>query len=395
MIRKALKFSPIVGLFGHRQVGKTTLAGVLTPNYVTLDLVESVSQAQANPTGFLATHLGAHSAPPLAIDECQMAPALFPALKERVRVNPAPGQFLLTGSVRFSSRKAIRESLTGRMIAWELLPMDWSEMHGTPLPDTIVRQMRAKQDKIEFKPHPAFSQKSYQNALAQGGLPGVFAVRDPSIRAQRYETQINTIIERDLRLLVETTLGFRTLRELGVALARQAGGALDLSELQRATKISLPTLRRLIPALEALFLIRLVPSEGDYSKPIVFFEDLGEQRFLRGKSTDETEGNTLLPFLYHHLRGQFHYRPERQGEIFIYRDRKSEVPALGFRCEHGILGIFPALGAERIPEQLLGAKRFLQRYPSAKAWIITPEDEDQVIVPGIRWLGLGRALGPS
>jgi len=96
-----------------------------------------MSQAQASPTVFLASKPG-H---PLVIDECQLAPALFPALKEWVRVRKSPGQFLLTGSVRFSSRKAIRESLTGRMIAWELLPMDWSEMHGTPLPDTVIRQL--------------------------------------------------------------------------------------------------------------------------------------------------------------------------------------------------------------------------------------------------------------
>jgi len=391
-MHKALKFSPIVGVFGHRQVGKTTLAGQLAQNYVSLDLLESVTLAQANPTGFLGSRLESRSLP-LAIDECQMAPPLFPALKEWVRIHPAPGQFLLTGSVRFSSRKAIRESLTGRMVAWELLPMDWSEMHETALPDTIFRQLKARQDSVPLEPHPAFSQKTYQIALSHGGLPGVFAVRDASIRAQRFETQINTIIERDLRLLVETSLGFRTLRELAVALARQAGGALDLTDLQRATKISLPTLRRLIPALEALFLIRLLPSEGDYSKPVLFFEDLGEQRYLRGKSLDDSEQDTLLPFLYHHLRVQFHYRPERQGEIFVYRDRKSVVPALGFRCEHGVLGVFPALDRSRVPDSVLAAKRFQQRYPGAKAWIVTPEDQDQVLAPGIRWLGLGRVLG--
>jgi predicted AAA+ superfamily ATPase len=392
LMRKGLKFSPIVGVFGHRQVGKSTLAGELTKNYVTLDLLDSVSLAQANPSGFLGAHLESRALP-LAIDECQMAPPLFPALKEWVRLHPAPGQFLLTGSVRFSSRKAIRESLTGRMIAWELLPMDWSEMHGTELPDTIFRQLRARQDALPLQSHPAFSEKTYRTALTHGGLPGVFSVRDASIRAQRFETQLNTIIERDLRLLVETSLGFRTLRELIVALARQAGGPLELSELQRSTKISLPTLRRLIPALEALFLIRLLPSEGDYSKPVLFFEDLGEQRYLRGKSIEDTEKDTLLPFLYHHLRVQFHYRPERQGEILIYRDRKSLVPALVFRCEPGVLGVFPALDRSRVPDQLLGAQRFRQRYPGSKVWIVTPEDQDRVLAPGIRWVGLGRVLG--
>jgi len=224
-------------------------------------------------------------------------------------------------------------------------------------------------------------------------------VRDASIRAQRFETQINTIVERDLRLLVETTLPFRTLRELLVGLARQAGGPLEAAELQRTTRISLPTLRRLIPALEALFMIRLVPSEGDYTKPLLFFEDIGEQRYLRGKSVPgaaaDTETHTLLPFLYHHLRVQFHYRPELQGEIFVYRDRKSTIPALGLRCGYGVLGVFPALGEDRVGEQVLTAKRFLERYRGARAWIVTPDDHDQILAPGIRWLGLGRVLGST
>ena len=357
--------------------------------YVSLDVLESVTQAQANPAFFLSSRLGR----PLVIDECQLAPALFPALKEWVRVNKAPGQFLLTGSVRFSSRRAIRESLTGRLIAWELLPMDWSEMHETPLPDTLFRELASKEDTLPLAPHPAFSQRAYLKALNFGGLPGIFAVRDLAIRAQRFETQINTILERDLRLLIETSLSYRSLRALLSGLAQQAGGPLEPSALQRATRISLPTLRRLIPALEALFMIRLIPSEGEYSKPIIFFEDIGEQRFLRGPSVVDSAANTLLPFLYHHLRAQVFYRPELQAELFVYRDRLSLSPALCVRSPQGVLGIFPAMNEYEVERAHSSAMRYLQRYPKSKAWLVTVHDEDRRVSPRIRWLGLARVLG--
>src|SRR4051812_7143495 len=140
LLRKSNRFSAVTGIFGHRQVGKTTLASLLAKKYVTLDDAGILETAVMDPKSFLADR----DAHPLVIDECQLAPPLFPAIKEWVRTHSKPGQFILTGSVRFSSRKLIRESLTGRIIAWELLPMSLSEAHGQPLSDSILRLVQSK-----------------------------------------------------------------------------------------------------------------------------------------------------------------------------------------------------------------------------------------------------------
>lgn len=120
LLSKTMRFSGIVGVFGHRQVGKTTLAHRLGSAYVTLDDPVQLNRAQRDGAQFLSelreSSPKQRSSRPAVIDECQMAPPLFPALKEWVRTHPKPGQFLLTGAVRFSSRRAIRESLTGRML---------------------------------------------------------------------------------------------------------------------------------------------------------------------------------------------------------------------------------------------------------------------------------------
>ncbi len=89
---------------------------MLSERYVSLDLAPVLNLASQDAISFLEKN----KATPLVIDECQLAPELFPALKEHVRQDQKPGQFLLTGSVRFSSRRAIRESLAGRIVAWEL-----------------------------------------------------------------------------------------------------------------------------------------------------------------------------------------------------------------------------------------------------------------------------------
>ena len=65
-------------------------------------------------------------------------PELFPALKEFVRLHKKPGQFLLTGSVRFSSRKANGESLTGRIVTIKIPPLGSGEINGVDHPGYVV-----------------------------------------------------------------------------------------------------------------------------------------------------------------------------------------------------------------------------------------------------------------
>ncbi len=81
---------------------------------------------------------------PGTIDECQLEPKLFLTLKEWVSTQKRPGQFVLSGSVRFTSRQAIRESLAGRMVMAEMLPFSVSEILQEPLCLTINRLLDLK-----------------------------------------------------------------------------------------------------------------------------------------------------------------------------------------------------------------------------------------------------------
>lgn len=383
LLKKTLSYSGIVGVFGHRQVGKTTLASALGNNYVTLDDPLRLNEAESDPMHFLKSGVNKI---PFTIDECQMAPPLFPALKEWIRTHPKPGQFLLTGSVRFSSRKAIRESLTGRMIAWELLPMDLSESYEHPLPSAIPSLLAAPSVEIRLKPSNYCTSEAFEKALNHGGLPGVFAVRDPGIRAQRFETMIGTLLERDLRLILETTLSFSTLRNLLAALALNQGQPLEWTKLSRQTRISVPTLRKLIQAYEAIFLIRLVSTEGSERKPILFFEDQGEATYLSSNRYDPS--TQLLRFLYSQLRHQVHYRPELTAKIFQFRNRGGAHVPLCFRSKNATLGIIPILTENPHPNSLATARSFLRTYPGSKLLYVHPENSDKIIDSRIRSIGM-------
>ena len=98
VLKKLLGLNPLVGILGHRQVGKTTLLELLAHTYHTLDESSERLLAQRLPKQYLQERAGTW----VAIDECQLALELFPALKEWVRLHPKPGQFVLSGSVRFT-----------------------------------------------------------------------------------------------------------------------------------------------------------------------------------------------------------------------------------------------------------------------------------------------------
>ena len=108
--------------------------------YVSLDDEEHLRSANGDAKAFV----DALNAPGTAIDECQLSEPLFPALKERIRRNKRPGQFYLSGSVRFTSKKQIRESLTGRIMTADLYPLTLSELDGGELPDWVPRIMQSR-----------------------------------------------------------------------------------------------------------------------------------------------------------------------------------------------------------------------------------------------------------
>jgi predicted AAA+ superfamily ATPase len=90
IFNKVLTYSPIVGVLGHRQVGKTTFLESEIENYVTFDDLKTLRLAKTDAQKFLNKY---HNKT-VAIDECQFVETLFPALKEAVRKNKKPGQFI-------------------------------------------------------------------------------------------------------------------------------------------------------------------------------------------------------------------------------------------------------------------------------------------------------------
>ncbi len=264
LLQKLLAHSPLVGVLGHRQVGKTTLLNQVVDHYITLDNPNFLGQARISPSEFVKENATNRT----AIDECQLAPELFPALKEWVRTHKKPGQFLMSGSVRFTSRQAIRESLTGRIMNAELFPFGVAELLSLELPNKISDL--PLDSYCTKKEHTARS-KFIDEYLIKGGLPGICFIRDIKTRNKKIEEQLYTIIDRDLRSVIPIQVPYRQIINFITELAVVEGEPLNHQDLKQKTGLSPVKQKKILYALEAVFILRAHTVNSDRTHLAYFF----------------------------------------------------------------------------------------------------------------------------
>ena len=131
---------PCVVLTGVRQCGKTTLLRTLGDQWQHFDMENSADRQQllADPDLFLRLN-----SDKLIIDEAQLAPPLFAALRVAIdRDRSKKGRFLLSGSSSPELVKQISESLAGRVARLEMGPLTLAE--AWQLPTSPIYALLAK-----------------------------------------------------------------------------------------------------------------------------------------------------------------------------------------------------------------------------------------------------------
>ncbi|MGK5086651.1 AAA family ATPase [Bdellovibrionota bacterium FG-2] len=360
---KLIGFSPIIGVFGHRQVGKSTFVSSASQEYFTLDDRETLREIEKNPKAFL----NAIKSFPAAIDECQGAPDLFPALKEKIRTDKRPGQFVLTGSVRFTSRKAIRESLAGRMLTLEMLPLIISELNDTPLSTAAPRLLDLEEfsentleELYQTSRESLAVEKGLHKYLLQGGLPGLCFIREERHRIEGLRSLHELVLDRDLRMIVKTNLSVKTLFDFLQLLGERGWNPINHAEIKRKIGLAHATQSQLLYALESIFLIRRIPLRGRAGE-IILFEDQYEERVLSGGRHSEHE--QLMSALYRNVRAQFQYRIGDLSKFESYMTRSGARVPLVIRNENGALGLkimegeTPSLSEKRTADSFLRAEK--------------------------------------
>jgi uncharacterized protein len=326
-LRKLAATRPVVVLTGARQTGKTSTLRRLFPNheFVSLDLPSEAEQAEKEPALFLKRH-----PPPAILDEVQYAPSLFRHLKMVVdaRRNRA-GQFLVTGSQKFTLMKGVGESLAGRAAIVELEPLAFAEVRAvrpsTPLMDFIVR----------------------------GGMPELHATPDLDVVSFQ-NSYLATYLQRDVRTLANVG-SLRDFERFLRACALRSANLLNKADLARDVGVAPSTANQWLSILEASGQVTLLePWFSNRTKSIVkspklYLNDTGllcallNIRDADALMTAPSAGAVWETFVL----GQLRHRERvlgRERSLFFWRDRTREVD---FVIENaGVLELFEAKWTE-------------------------------------------------
>lgn len=361
-LKRLLEYSPAVALFGHRQVGKTTLLSQFThAQYFTLDDATTFDLARTSPKTFIDQAKNGL----MIIDECQLGPELFPAIKEYIRKYKRPGSFILSGSVRFTSRKQIRESLTGRILIQELYPFSIHEALGK-----LTQPLKY---------------------LETGGLPRPMFTRNESLRAQIFSSYLDTILSRDLQLILKTSLSTTTIRRVLTELALSQGSPLNYAAIGRATRVAVPTIRKLVSAFEGLFLIRILPIVGGQGRYTVLFEDAGEATHLMSKSPKNSIQD-LLRLTWSNLRVSAQQKYPGAHEFYQYRTRGGAEVDLVLKTNSDITGYIFISGDETPPKAIGSAKAFITKNTGSKIFIVHEGTNAYQLTKDIQVLGISQLI---
>jgi uncharacterized protein len=273
-ILRDLAWSPIVGLVGSRQVGKTTLARHLQtiiekPTlYLDLELQEDwfkLSDAQS--------YLQGHEDKCVIIDEIQVRPELFALLRALVDKNRVPARYILLGSAAPHIIKLNTETLAGCIAYHELTPFSLTE----------IRQ-----------------QCSQETHWIRGGFPNALLASEPIIARKWLNDFADTFFHRDL-----TRLGFALpvplLRNMLTMIAHLHGAQLNISSLANALGVSSPTVQKCLELLEGSFLIRRLPpyfknvGKRLVKSPKIYIRDSGLLHYLlRIFDMEQLRGNVAI-----------------------------------------------------------------------------------------------------
>ena len=257
---ETLEVSPVVFLNGARQAGKSTLVlnnlseigkNGVEAVYITFDNVTQMAAAASAPEAFLSVYENT-----LVLDEVQMVPEIFRALKAKIdtlRLENKPasnGRYLLTGSANILALPQLAEALVGRMNVLTLYPFCTAETtggKGTGL-DRIFSMNFSGMDSRNI---------SLTEAIKASTYPEIFDKEDKEINTW-FDGYISTILQRDVKMLADLEK-ISLLPSLLRVLASRAGNLINDADLSRDVGLNAVTGKFYRNILKMMFLTIDVP----------------------------------------------------------------------------------------------------------------------------------------
>jgi hypothetical protein len=304
IIRETINKFPVVVVTGARQVGKSTMLQNEFQDfaYLTMDDYEVMEKARLDPQSLWKGN------DYIIIDEAQKLPGLFNAIKLAVDTNKKK-HFILSGSSNLLLMEKVTESLAGRALYFDLLPLTHGEAAGKLSSVNFTRLW----DGEYVEPEHTVEEVPSLAVMLKGFMPSVLRMKNSGDILLWLEGYVRTYLERDLRALsqVESLVDFRKVMQ---TLALRTGNILNQADVAKDSGISHPTTHRYIKLLEISNIIQRVPgffnSRGKriVKSPKIYFVDPALSIFLSGYFDKESLagsrelGGYFETMVYLHIR---------------------------------------------------------------------------------------------
>lgn len=356
MLKRSLKSFGAVILQGPRAVGKTTTAKEAAASSVRLDSSPSLpALAETSPTTIL------QGATPRLIDEWQLAPSIWNAVRHEVDERTDRGHFILTGSAT-PSDDVTRHSGAGRFRRLTMRPMSLAES-GESTGDISLEQIITQEANAALGGGPTV--EDYAQLISRGGWPEL--VTDPAIEASEYlESYLNDVTRVDLPatdLRVEPARMNAVIR----ALARNISSEVSVSKLASEADLlhdgagtqDYRTVRRYLDALERIFVLEEQPAWSAHLRSKVRLRVSPKWHFvdpslaaaaLRASPEKLLQDLNTFGFLFESLaiRDLRIYAEIHRGNVYHYRDETGlEVDAIIEFLDGRWIGVEIKLGGSK------------------------------------------------
>ena len=254
LVRK-LEGAGAVLIEGAKWCGKTTTAEQIAQSIVYISDPEKTGQylemAEVNPGQLLA------GATPRLLDEWQLAPKLWDAVRFEVDHRDESGQFILTGSAVPPKTDAIHHTGTGRFSRLKMRPMSLSES-GESVGSVSLKQLFEGELEISGENPISFEELAF--LVCRGGWPRATEMRQAIALDQAFD-YCDAVINSDISRADGVSRDPARAQKLMRSYARHQGAQVANTAIKKdmtasdGTTIDDDTLYSYISALKKIFVI--------------------------------------------------------------------------------------------------------------------------------------------
>ena len=347
ILQEYLEYVGAVLIEGTKWCGKTSTAKRLASSKLLIQDPDEKDKILA--TAMIKPSLLLDGDTPRLLDEWQLAPNLWDAVRYEVDARQAPGQFILTGSAS-PSDDATRHSGTGRISRVLMRPMslyESKESNGKVSLEGLFGSL----DNIGCKSDLSIERLAI--TLVRGGWPGLIGIPDRGIHI-RMRDHLNSIVNSDVYNVDGITRNPTLIKELLRSISRNISTSASINTIWKDLRggdnvISDRTVANYIDALRRIFIVEDLPGWSPAMRSKTALRTSHKWHFvdpslaaaalrLTPKMLMEDFNTFGLLFESLCIRDLRIYSQALDGEVFHYRDKNDlEVDAI-IRLDDGRWG---------------------------------------------------------